>query len=372
MCFSIRKIVSMKRISVIVVCISMFFLGMLIMNVLHRQNSYQKPVDRLVCLASGFLVSRALYVVAELQIADEMVDGPKTSQEIANRLNLNVDAVFRLLRMLVSHGVFICQDNKFALNELAELITMTHPQSMHGFLLHEDRDRWNAYGHMSYSIRTGKATFDHLYGLGYFDYIAQDTKKSEQFDRGMATLSETENRQVATHFDFGLYATIIDVGGGVGGLLAQIMHRHKNSSGILYELPHIENIAQKYLAMQYLDNRVKVVSGNFLNHIASHGDLYLLKRILHDWNDEISIQILKNCRIAMAQGAKIVVFDCVVPEGSEFNISKDIDIIMMTVFGGKERTSSDFEKLFAAAGLQIDKISPIAGTMLYAIEGSIS
>jgi len=360
----------MKNIFIISLVSGAFFFGMITMNLVLQYSSSQNPVDKLVRLVDGFLVSRALYVIAELQIADELVNGPKTAYEIANNLNLDGDAVFRLLRMLVSHGVFIQKDDKFALNDLAELITIGHSQSMHGFLLHEDSTRWNSYAHMSYSIKTGKPTFNHLYGCGYFDFIARDKEKSEQFDRGMATFSDTENKQVSSHFDFTSFPVVVDVGGGVGGLIAQILDKNENIKGVLYELPHLEEMADNYFVEHDLVNRTKVVTGSFLENVVSGGDLYLLKRILHDWNDEICVRILQNCAAVMHDDSEIVVFDCIVPDDSKYDISKDIDVIMMVVFGGKERTEKDFEKLFAAAGLQINKISSIPGTMLSSIEGS--
>ncbi len=349
---------------------SLFMLGMISMYLFNKKYNQLAPSDRLIALADGFLISRALYVVAELNIADELRDGEKTAETLAAKLNINTDAIFRLLRMLSAHGVFFQNKNgSFALNDIAQLLTTTHPQSMHGFLLHEDDARWQAYGKMMYTIQTGNPTFNHLFGEGYFDYIAHDKKRSKQFDQGMATLSEAENKQIATLFDCRNFSNIVDVGGGIGGLLAAILHKNINAHGVLYELPHLENMAQKYFTQQNLHGRAKVFTGSFLDAIVPGGDLYIFKRILHDWNDDVCVKILQNCQAVMSDSARIVIFDCVVPEGPSYDISKDIDIIMMVIFGGKERTKKDFEQLFARAGLKVDKISPMPGTMLSIIEG---
>lgn len=330
----------------------------------------RNPQDQLISYVDGFLISRALYTVAELKIADELVAGPKTATQIASSLHLNADAVHRLLRMLSAHGMFsYSQDGYFGLNEISQLLTTAHPQSMRGFVLHEDLARWQAYGFMKYSVETGKPAFNYLFNKGYFDYIAQDAQRSEQFDLGMATFSETENRSVAQGFDFSSYQFIVDVGGGVGGLLTEIIARH-DAQGVVYELPHLHDRAQDYVANHNLSNRIDIVQGSFLTSIVSGGDLYILKRILHDWDDATCLQILKNCVQAMHDDAKIVVFDCVVPNGNSYDISKDIDIIMMIIFGGKERTAQDFHDLFNQVGLQVTAIKPVAGTMLCAIEGS--
>jgi len=359
----------MCRVLKIFLIVMTFIFGMVSMKFIDKFYQKTTPVDRLIALADGFLISRALYVVAQLGIADELVVEKKTAHDIAKKLDLNADALFRLLRMLAAHGVFIHdEDDTFSLNEIAYLITKNHPQTMHGFLLHEDEARWQAYGKMIYSIQTGKSTFEHVFNEGYFDYIAGDKKRSEQFDRGMASFSETENKQVARSFDFKSLSTIVDIGGGVGGLLVEIL-KNNQVDGVLYELSHLESMAHDYFNAQGLDSRIKFVTGSFLENITPGGDLYILKRILHDWDDKTCVKILQNCCNAMSDNSRIVIFDCIVPQGAGYDISKDIDLLMMVIFGGKERTEKDFEFLFNQAGLQINSITSVPDTMLFAIEG---
>ncbi len=349
--------------------VGMFLVGMFSMHLIYPKKIQKKPEDRLVSMIDGFLISRGLYVVAKLSIADELKKGGKTAQALAEKLTLNADAVYRLMRMLSGHGIFNHnKDNSFALNDISELMTTTHPQSLHGFLLHEDEARWESYGKMEYTLKTGKPTFNHVFGEGYFDYIARDKQKFEQFDRGMATFSEEENKRIATAFNFGPFNHIVDVGAGVGGLLAQIVHTYPTKQGTLYELPHVQEMAKNYIEKQGLTNRINVVTGSFLESVVQGGDLYILKRILHDWNDEVCTTILKNCRRAMSNNSRLVIFDCIVPDGPGYDISKDIDIIMMVIFGGKERTKKEFEILFEKTGFKLDKITTIQGTMLSAIE----
>lgn len=369
--------------------------GMITMRVIDQRTQKGSSSDQLIALVDGFLPSRALYTVAELNIADQLVNGPRTADQIAHALDLNADAVHRLLRMLAAHGVFTQTGDRFALNALSELITTNHPHSLHDFLLHEDPERWESYGKMKYTIQTGKPSFNHLFGQGYFDYIARDKKRAEQFDKGMATFSQTESNAIADAYNFAPYNTIVDVGGGVGGLLVAILEKNPrpvmltprlrsglkadrlpsealakdgSKQGILYELPHLAGLAKKYVADHGMADRINIVTGSFLESVVAGGDLYILKRILHDWDDQIAVQILKNCVSAMKDDARIVIFDCIVPEGSSYDISKDIDIIMMVIFGGKERTKKDFENVFAASGLKLVKATPIPGTMLSAIE----
>ncbi len=326
--------------------------------------------DQLIAFVDGFLISRALYTVAELNIPDQLLAGPKTAQEIAISLDLNPDAVHRMLRMLAGHGIFEqFADQSFGLNAISELMTTQHPQSLHGFVLHEDPARWQAYSHMKYTVTTGKPAFNHIFGKGYFDYLSENPKLAEQFDRGMAIFSQTENQQVACGLDYSPYATIVDVGGGLGGLLIEIIRKFPAVQGLLFELPHLQDVACNFIADRGMQDQVRFVPGSFLQSQIAGADLYLLKRILHDWDDTTCVQILRHCVAAMPEHAKVVVFDCVVPDGSDFDISKDIDTIMMVIFGGKERTAQDFVLLFDAAGLQLVSMTPIAGTMLYAIEG---
>lgn len=344
-------------------------------------NKYTKPkqtsTDRLVAMADGFLISRGLYVIAELKIADQLIAGPKTAAQIAHNLNLNGEALFRLLRMLAAHGVFkFVSDTTFALNEISELLTSNNPNSLRGFLLHEDPARWQAYGALDYTIKTGKPAFNHLFGEGYFDYIARDKIRSEQFDEGMANLSESENLAIASKLDFSRYTHIIDIGGGVGGLITSILNQYPLCRATLYELPHLVPLAKNYLQQNSLVNRTKIVAGSFLDTVIPGGDLYILKRIMHDWNDETCLKILKNCHRAMQynnqlNNSQLMIFDCIVPAGKDYDISKDIDVIMMTIFGGKERTKQDFEIILNQAGFTILEVTTVPGTMLSCIKAKI-
>lgn len=338
-------------------------------SVILGDQMIKNPAEMLVSMVDGFLVSRGLYVVAELNIAEALLDGPATATVLAEKLDLNADALHRLLRMLAGHGVFTYNnDGSFELNDISRLMTKSHPQTLHGFLLHEDPARWQAYGNMAYSLKTGKPTFNHLFGKNYFEYIAQDKKRSEQFDQGMATFSEEENKQIAQAVGFTSSGHIIDIGGGVGGLLKEIVQHNANLHATLYELPHLESMARQYLQKHFLNNQISVTIGSFFDSIVHGGDVYILKRILHDWSDQECIQILTNCRNAMHNSAKLLVFDCIVPEDTSYDISKDIDIIMMVVFGGKERTKKEFAALFDAAGLKLSKATPVKGTMLSVLE----
>lgn len=355
--------------NIIILNLLFFLMGLLSMRVINKYYMLkQSSVDRLIAMADGFLISRGLYVIAELNIADQLINGPKTAEQIAQNLNINSEATFRLLRMLSAHGIFKFEsDSTFALNEISELLTTKHPKSLHGFLLHEDESRWQAYGALSYTLKTGKPSFNYLFNEGYFDYISRDKKRSEQFDKGMANVTEEESKFIANNIDFSKYSHIVDVGGGVGGLLAAILNKYP-SHATLYELPHLAPSAENYLKEKNLASKVQVATGSFLDSVISGGDLYILKRIMHDWNDETCVKILKNCHNAMKDNSHLIIFDCIIPDGNSYDISKDIDIIMMTIFGGKERTKKDFESLLNAAGFKLVEVKHVAGTMLSEIK----
>jgi hypothetical protein len=338
--------------------ISSIILTFLLATGLPATAASSSQADRLIALADGFLVSRGLYAVAELGLADHLIAAPKTAQELAQELGLHAASLFRLLRMLAAHEVFDYQEGDlFALNDMSYLLTTDHPQSLRGFLLHEDEARWQAYGQMSYTLKTGSPAFNHLFGEGYFDYIARDKKRSEQFDQGMAAISHEENKQIVNAIDFSCFHHVVDIGGGVGGLLVALLQKYPLLNATLYELAHVKPLAEQ----------ITLVSGNFLESVVPGGDLYILKRVLHDWDDEACIKILHNCRQAMGNKGRMLVCECIVPEGDGYDISKDIDIILMVVFGGKERTRKEFEQLFNAAGLKIDQIISVEGSMLAGI-----
>ena len=311
---------------------------------------------KLIELASAHILSRAIHVAACLNIADHLVDGPCHINDLAYKVGAHSDALYRLLRLLASYEIFYEGESRyFSLTPLAQLLVSDHPNSLRAWLAYHDGDekRWRAYGQMDYSVQNRLPAFNNIFGQGYFDMLAQDSSMAASFDEGMRNLSEKEDLCIAASYDFSCYKIITDIGGGKGGLLAAIMQSNSTLQGVLYDLPHVQISAQSFLVEQSLEARVTCESGSFFDAVPSGSDMYVLKRILHDWDDDLCIKILSNCRKAMKPGAKLLIIDAVVTTGNSRDFAKDVDVAMLVLFGGKERTLDEWQMLLRAANLKL-------------------
>lgn len=328
-----------------------------------KNNTVDNKI-KLTEMSYAYVLSRAIHVAATLGIADHLVEGPKSSNELAISVGVEPQPLYRLLRTLASHGIFLEeQDNSFALTPLAQLLVTSNPDSVRLLLMKEDESRWNAYGDLLYSIKTGKPAFDHHYGIGYFDYIAKNQQLSQSFDLGMANLSAKEDAIIANSFDFSTYHSIVDLGGGSGGLLAEILKKNPSSQGVVYELAHLMDRVETFLQIQGLSSRGKFANGSFFQSVPGNSDLYILKRILHDWDDPSCIKILKNCQKAMRSKSRLLIIDAVMPEGNIPHESKDFDLFMLALFGGQERTQNEWQRLLDASNLKLTHIWPTTSSL---------
>ena len=324
------------------------------------QTTEKENQTKIMMLASAFILSRAIHTAAEIKVADHLVNGPQNIRVLAQKTNMNEDALYRLLRLLASYEIFSHDhNNNFSLTPLAQQLVSTDHNSLWAWVTyHNDTNRWLAYGDMKYSIETGKPSFDHTFGKGYFDLLAENPVLATQFDEGMRNISAGENGHIANSYDFSHYSTIVDIGGGKGGLLAEILSNNDNTHrGVLFDLAHVEHSATEYLTQLNLNNHIDfVTSTGFFNPIPKNADLYILKRILHDWNDNDCITILKNCHNAMKNDSRLLIVETIVAEENVHDFSKDIDIAMMVLFGGKERTQTEWVALLDKANLQLINI----------------
>ncbi|MDP3787877.1 MAG: methyltransferase [Candidatus Chromulinivorax sp.] len=323
-------------------------------NLAQKENIQNSR--KLMELASAHILARAIHVAAGFKIADHLVDGPCHIHELAYKVNADHDALYRLLRLLASNDIFFEDEyQNFSLTPLAMPLISDHTESLQSWLANHDGDekRWRSYGHMAYSVQTGKPAFNHVFGQGYFDFISQDANMAKSFDEGMRNLSEKEDICIAGCYDFSPYTMVTDIGGGKGGLISAILKLHPTLSGVLYDLPHVQISADAYIFEQNLTSRTHFKSGSFFDEIPFGSDVYVLKRILHDWDDELCIQILSNCRKAMKPGAKLLIIEAIVAPANNRDFAKDVDLAMLVLFGGKERTQKEWEQLLNAANLKL-------------------
>ena len=314
----------------------------------------------------GWLATRGIYVAAELGIADLLREGPKTADELALASGAHGPSLYRLLRMLAGYGIFV-EDGpgRFGLTPAGALLQTGALRDVVRMMNEAD---WNAAGHLLHSIKTGKSAFNHVHGLGFFEYLGAHPDAQERFDRGMANGASIENPVVAGSYDFSKFRRIVDVGGGRGGLLAEILKLYPTPKGVLYDQPQV--VAHPdYLTTAGVRDRCEVVAGNFFESVPRGADAYVVKRIIHDWDDDICVGILRRCRDAVSDEGRVIVVDAVVPAGNEFHSSKPSDLLMMVLLGGRERAEADFRSLFRRAGLKLNQIVSTA-SVVSIVEGA--
>lgn len=321
-------------------------------------------------LSSAHILSRAIHVAACLNIADHLKNGLRDIETLAKLIGADEQALYRLMRLLSSHAIFYEDEQaRFCLTPLAEPLLSDHSDSLRDWLAYHDGDekRWQAYGAMEYSVRTGEPAFNHLFGAGYFDLLAQDPSQARKFDEGMKNLSADEDAHCIASYDFSAIKTVIDIGGGMGGLLAETLSRYPTMHGVLYEMPHVIAAVEKSKMVGSFGERLSLQRGSFFDGVPQGADLYLLKRVLHDWDDADCVTILKQCAQAMNPGARLLILEAITKGPNLPDFVKEVDIAMMVLFGGKERTQQEWESLLTTAGLKIMRVLPTK-TMLSIIE----
>ncbi|WP_394833014.1 acetylserotonin O-methyltransferase [Pendulispora rubella] len=327
----------------------------------HARRDGLAPAVVLMQLITGKWVSQAISVAAELGVADQLKDGARSSDELAAAVGANEDALYRLLRALTNVGLF--QEDaarRFQLTELGQYLRRDVHGNLNGYarFLGEEH-MWNAWGQLRHSVRTGEPAFDHVYGEPIFDYVAKAPDVAAVFQDAMTSISGAAGRAIAAAYDFGSVRKLVDVGGGHGFLLATILAANPRLKGVVFDVPHVVEGARQLLRAENLGDRIEVVSGDFFDAVPQGGDAYIMKHIIHDWDDARSIAILRNCHRAMVPGGKLLVVDQVVPAPNEVDFAKLMDLEMLALTpGGRERTADEFRKIFAAAGFTLTRIVP--------------
>jgi len=312
-------------------------------------------------LLQAVILTRALFVAADLTIAERLKERPMTAIEIAQETNAHEHAMGRLMRYLELNGVFAKEPETdcYCLNDFSRTMCSDHPETIRPFLLHDDETRWNCYGHLKHSITTGTAAFDALYGVDYFQYLKNHQQLSEQFNDAMRIISAQEDALIARKISF--CNTVADIGGGIGQLITQIAASNTIDRGILLDLPEVVAQAGE------LPENCCAVAGSFFEPITVDADIYTLKRILHDWDDEHAIALLKNIKSAMRHDARLYIFDGILDYSQDKKLLASIDLALLAIFKGAERTKAEFEHIIEQAGLEIVSIEPI-GDVLCAIQ----
>ena len=310
-------------------------------------------------MATGYWVSQAVYVAARLGIADVLAAGPKSGQELAAATGADRQSLCRLLRALCAMGVFRTPAaDRFALAPLGEALQSGVPGSLRAMVLTLGEIHYEAWGHLFHSVKTGASAFQHAFGAPLFEYLGRDPEAGNRFNEAMTDFSALVAYAVLLAYDFSDVKSTVDVGGGCGELLASILRVYPAMQGTVLDTPAVIAAAEKRLPWDPGRDRCTLLPGNFLEAVPPGADVYLMSGVVHDWDDDHAIRILRNCQGSMAQDSRVLVIECVVPDGHDISFSKLLDLNMLVMNCGRERTKTEFRELFDAAGLRMTRIIP--------------
>lgn len=328
---------------------------------MNDQTQPATPPDTvLMQMLFGAQMQRSVCVAARLGIPDLLGEGGKTARELASATGTNAPSLYRLLRTLASIGVFAENaENKFELTPLSELLRSDAPNSVRDFAVMMGEDWiWQAIGELPYSVETGGVAHEKVQGMGSFEFFQKNDEAGKVFNAAMTNFTRAIIPAFVEAYDFSGVSRLVDVAGGHGLLLAGVLKANPHLRGVLFDLPFVIEGSGELLAAEGVSDRVELVSGSFFESVPAGADAYMMKHIIHDWDDESSIKILRNIRSAMDANGKVLIVEMVVPEGSEPHPSKALDILMLVMEGGKERTKDEYAKLLEAAGLRLTRVIP--------------
>jgi hypothetical protein len=328
------------------------------------QTETRPAAGHLQDLIKAYQISQAIHVAAVLGVADHMAAGPRASDEIAAAVGAHPRTLYRLLRALAAVGVFREHaDRRFSLTAMGECLRSDAEDSVRPSAIYLGQTyRWQTWGHLLHSVKTGESAFRALHGVDTWTYRERHPEQNAIFNAAMTANSRRVDRAIVVACDFSRCGRIADIGGGQGSLLAAILAANSTARGVLFDLPHVVATAAPILEAAGVRDRCEVVGGSMLESVPEGCAAYVMKFILHDWDDASCIRILRNCRRAMQSDGRLLVIERLVGPPNEGLAVKLSDLNMLLVPGGRERTREEFAALFEAGGFRLaDVLSTSAG-----------
>ena len=318
------------------------------------------PDVAFIQMATGYWVSKAIYVAARLGVADLLSEGPKTVEQLAAGCGAHAPTLRRLLRSLAGVGIFREDgEGRYELTPAAEFLRADAPGSQRGFVLHVgETPSWQAWDGLLESVRTGESAFKRVHGEEVFPYYAAHPESNEPFNAAMVELSNVVSAAVVEAYDFSRFRRIADVGGGHGALLAAILKATPAARGVVCDQAEVVAGARATMEAAGVAGRCDYAGVDFFESVPEGADAHVLKWIIHDWDDERALKILRNCHRALADGGRLLLVEAVVPEGNEPSFSKLMDLQMLIMTGGRERTAAEYRALLARAGFEMTGVIP--------------
>jgi SAM-dependent methyltransferase len=332
----------------------------------------EQPADpgavraQLLDMLAGFLRTQALHTVARLGVADIVGERPVPIEELAAQVGAEPSALLRVMRLLAGMGVFSeAAPRAFVATPLSDGLREDRPYSVRYMAMQQGTPAYVAASEMLECVRTGEPAAERVLGLPLFEYLAEDPERSEIFNRAMAGGARA-SAAAALAYDWSEASVVADIGGGSGSLLSAVLDANPHLRGVVFDLPQVVEAARPAIEAAGVSDRCEIVGGDFFADALPRADVYVLARILHDWNDEKAVAILANCRRCIADGGRLRVLEQVLPEGDEPSYGRLLDLIMLVMLGGKERTAGEWRELLARGGFEL--VSAVPGAVTGLIE----
>jgi SAM-dependent methyltransferase len=320
-------------------------------------------------LLNGYQDTALLYAAAKLGLADHLATGPKTSEELAAMTGAHAASLYRILRGLVVVGICFEDEQRFGVTSLGQMLRTGVEGSLRNQALVCGDQYMAAWSDLVHSAMTGETAFAHVFGVDAWEHRQRDTALSERFNADLNAETARSVAAIVEAYDFSAFRILCDVGGGYGALLCAILATCPAMSGMLLEQAHVATGARSYVESQGLDERCTVVEGDFFEGIPEGADAYVVKSVVHDWPDARSVAILKNCRRALRGDGRLILIERLMPAlAQDAPDTVRVDLHMLAVTGGRERSKPEYQRLLEAAGFSLGRVVPTRSPFC-AIEG---
>jgi hypothetical protein len=327
---------------------------------MHTTETNPAHFAQLLNLVHGYNVSQTIYVAAKLGIADLLAAGPKSAEALADTTHTKAPALFRVLRALSSIGIFERQGDLFALAPLGELLRSDRPDSLRAAATLFNEEPYRAHAELLNTVRTGETAFNRLYGMGHFEYLETHPEAAETFNSAMVQMTRRLNDDITRLYDFAEGELVVDVGGGYGRLVAGILAANLGVQGAVFDLASAVAGAPALMQAAGVADRCEVIVGDMFDNMPISADVYVLKSVIHDWDDERCETILRNIRKSIRPDGKLLLVERLIDDGNEPCWGKFVDLVMLVVSGGRERTVAEYTSMYAASGFKLTRTIAIA------------
>jgi len=318
------------------------------------------PHAQVIQMATASWVSAIVYAAAQLGVTDHLTSGARSAEEIAGPLAVHAPSLHRLMRSLAGLGILTeSEGQRFGLTPLGEALVTGAPGAARSTVIAFCNPAfWHSWEEIVYSVQTGKKGFDKAHGMPLFDFLARNPEAASLFSEAMVGFHGAEPPAVASGYDFSTIGTVVDVGGATGNMLAAIVSRHPTTRGVLFDMPHVVQDAPALLHARGVEDRVSIESGSFFERVPAGGDAYLLSHVIHDWSEEQCLTILGHVRSVIKPDGRLLIVEMVLPPGDTPHPGKVLDIAMLVVPGGQERTEAEYATLLGKAGFRLMRVVP--------------